>query len=97
MLERLTSAGDLVQQGDQQVLTDRAIAADAVRVEKKPLRAVLFVAGVACGVVGKLASSPAASFSLQFSNVSSQTRPHLRGVFTVMQAPVEVRADSRCI
>ena len=34
MLERLMSAGYLVQQGDQHVLTDRAIAAGAVRVEK---------------------------------------------------------------
>lgn len=34
MLERLMSAGYLAQQGDQHVLTDRAIAAGAVRVEK---------------------------------------------------------------
>ena len=34
MLDRLASAGFLAQQGDQHVLTERAIAAGAVRVEK---------------------------------------------------------------
>ncbi|MEI2678561.1 MAG: nuclease-related domain-containing protein [Burkholderiaceae bacterium] len=34
MLERLMSAGYLAQQGDQQVLTERAIAAGALRIEK---------------------------------------------------------------
>lgn len=34
MLDRLRSAGYLVQQGDQLVLTDLATAAGAVRIEK---------------------------------------------------------------